>query len=149
MGIKMTLESPPGHPVQIRRFEPGQEIRVAGKSTGSLGLPVSGSDIQIDISGPEFESLYGEDRTNWLGNFGVEFRLPNVYSEATIRVVEKAMLGQEIEIIPIGIGESAAPLPLPPDPLRDLGKGLEKWAMWVLLAAVALGALYVFLKTRK
>ena len=114
MPITVNFESPPGNRVQTRQFNPGDTIRVTGKVTGLLNLGEPFQPVRVEIV-DDFPSAFAESRTNILGNYSFDVRLPrDVVTQADVAVTAFYSIGSpERVVIPIGIGTKAASIKLP------------------------------------
>lgn len=131
MSTSVVFESPPGNILNTRQFSPGQAIRISGKCVGPLGLGEPGTYVTLDIH-DSFPSVYSSTYTNLLGDYHFDIVLPNVSTQATVHVCAQYTLGGIEDVtVPIGIGESAPPLPSPPP-------SWEKTLEWIGIGLFAL-----------
>jgi hypothetical protein len=117
MGLTVNFQDPPGTILATRRFNPGQNLRIAGKSDW-LGVPdpLTPVDLSIEWSGAPF---YLSSRTNLAGNYWFRVTLPNVLTKAVVAVTVHRPLGSSTTRIPIGIGVAPDPLPGPEPGIID------------------------------
>lgn len=140
--LTVNFQKPPGNVVSTRRFEPGDQVRVGGRSTGDFGLPNSFMPVTLDMH-DGFNPIYLQSRTNHWGSFWFDVTLPNVKSEATVLVsVNYIVGGWERMEIPIGIGVTPPDMPSPPPGPMD-------WVKWVAIALIAYGVIRYLPKPKK
>jgi len=114
MPISLSFEKPPGTAWPNTQFNPGDQIGISGKVTGSLGLPAPGQVVRLEVYDSLFAPIVLEDRTGLLGNYGFELTLPNAITLATVAVTSWFPVGgaERVEL-PIGIGTVPPPPPKP------------------------------------
>ena len=111
--ISIRLEHPVGTEIPARELTPGQEVRVTGTVYGALGLPEPLMPITMDIYN-SFGALHYSSSTNPVGNYWFDIALPNVVTQATVRVCASGWLGTgECSELPIGIGTEPEEVPPP------------------------------------
>lgn len=117
MPITIEFQKPIGVVLPVREFDPGEEIRIAGKVTGLAGLGEPLLLVILDIT-DGFAAMHIESRTNLIGNYWFDIALPDAVSEATVTISAQFWTGWEQRFIPIGIGTTAPVVPpvLPPAP---------------------------------
>lgn len=114
MPISVSFERPPGTDWPSTQFNPGDQVRVSGKVTGSLGLPAPGQVARIEVYDSLFAPIVLEGRTNLLGDYSFDLTLPNVITLATLAVTSWFPVGgAERAEVPIGIGTAPPPPPKP------------------------------------
>lgn len=140
MSTTVYLENPPGTVLPTRQFEPGQELRIGGHVTGAAGLGEPGQSVVLDITG-NFSPITLQTNTNFWGDFWFDIVLPEVISQANIRIVVTfSFAGQDIVNIPIGIGVIPGPLPKPPPQGGEVVADILKWGA---IAAGVVGVIYL------
>lgn len=131
MPITVAFEKPPGTVTYTRQFQPGDQIRVSGKVTGLVGLGEPLLRVRLEIT-DRFSPMFGESRTNLLGNYWFDVTLPQVVSQAKVVVTAWFYTGAEQVSVPIGIGTEPEPIPAPTP-------GLLESLLPLLLVMVVLG----------
>ena len=145
MSIEVKFESPPDNILVTRNFQPGQSLRIGGHVTGAAGLGEPFTPVVLDIT-DGFYPITAQSSTNWLGDFWFDVALPNVTSQATVKLTATfSVMGQDVVTIPIGIGEvMPAPLPTPP---KQVGETALEVIKWVAIGAAILGIVYLITTT--
>ncbi len=139
MSTSVIFESPPGNVLSTRRFARGQELRIGGKVTGTLGLGEPFQAVQLYLEG-DFDPIYQSSWTDLLGDYWFDIRLPDIDSQAVVTVVATfSLAGQDTVQVPIGIGDVRPP---PPDRPGDQGGSLTDVLTLLPWLALGFGVLY-------
>ncbi len=129
--ISIRLEHPVGTEIPSRELTPGQEVRVTGTVYGMFGIPEPLLPVTMDIY-DGFSAIHYSSTTNPVGNYWFDITVPDVVTEATIRVCAQGWFGTgECAELDIGIG-TLAPTPPPPD-------GGTSWIEAIVMLAVVMG----------
>lgn len=130
------FENPPGEELATRQFEPGQDLRIVVKPMGFLGIPEPFIECRIELFN-SFAPYYWDVRSNLFGTAYVDLVLPDMITQATVKVTIFWIGSVEIVTIPIAIGTTPAPIPEPP------GGIIESTLKWVAIGAGMIALVYL------
>ena len=104
--------------VTSRQFNLNQGVSIYGSFTGIVGEPEPFSNVHIQINDKDGNTIYyNNTSTNIFGDYNFYFVTPSTSMQLTVIVTGfYTVTGQDQLIIPIGIGETPDPVPVPVAP---------------------------------
>ncbi len=142
MGLNVRFESPAGTPHPALRFDTGEEIRVTGGVWNVFGLPSPNMRVDLTLYDQFFAPMTWQTGSNIWGNYWFDITLPNVATNAFVRVDAYFVGSIETAVVEIGIGVQP-PVPKPPRGILD-----QLWSLAVI-GVVVVGGVMVYTTLRK
>ena len=132
MPITIEFQKPAGIIHPTREFEPGDEIRIIGKISSSIGLWQPFIPVQLEIV-DDFSPIFLDTRTGPTGNYWFDIQLPYVVTVARVIITTWFLNAVEQKEVKIGIGEIPPDMPTPPE--------IPLWENLPLLIVLGIGGI--------